>query len=168
MSNSQRSITVADRRKQVATYFRDDPNLTMAEVSKLLNVSQSTVANDVKLIVAELKTETHEIHIIRLAALVEELKKVRAACWEGLDNSKAGSGSRWMEEVMRAVDIENKMFGFYAPKRYEIRETTDVSKEQRDAAVAAAMRGEELQKQIEQNIKDADDIVDGEIVEDPL
>lgn len=159
---------IAERRKMVTQYFCRE-RWPVDEIAIELGVSPDTVRNDIKAIEKEYKKNAVGDYERMVVRELQALEIMEAECIKRLtDCKKPWQGARWMEERRKIIEQRARMLGLNAPdKHVNVNVNARVSKEDRDAAVAAVFESQKQIAAIEDATKrSVDDIEDAEIVEE--
>jgi DNA-binding CsgD family transcriptional regulator len=132
-------LKVARRRKKILELMRKNPDYTYAELAEVIGVSRMTIANDMRKINEEVNMQTVEDFMIHRQRVLTEIWEKKNLCMDRLNKLKPHQGARWMEEYSKLLDKEIRVLGLYAPEKMMIKHSQEASKEQRDAAVNAAL-----------------------------
>jgi len=136
----------AKRQSDVARILSENPYMKHSEIAAILKVSQTTISKDVNEINRTLHNETMIMTFIHRNRLLEEIRRKKRLCSERLAESRGMKGTRWLEEWTKLVEKECKILGIYSPDKRIIAhiDTGKFSKEERDAAVRAALLVEDV------------------------
>lgn len=163
-----KELALQQRRSQVLELLLENPERTQREIAQIIGCHRNTVARDVEIINRELRASREELFDAQHKHSVKQINEIIDEAKYRLGQLKPNQGARWMEEMLRGIDMRNRMYGLYMPKRYEVRKAVVISKEQADAAVEAALKSgqhtikiKEIQKQLENDIAD-DEAIDVE------
>ena len=147
----KRAFRDIERRRRLILAVRENPDWTHQELADHLSCDRSTITRDLGEITRDLQkmnTESFQVHWQRMQM---EIQANKMLCIEMLRESRAakkGSGSRWLEEMTKIMQMEMKLLGLdkFDPMLGSDRVTFD--KKERDAAVDAALKGYEIGKQL--------------------
>jgi len=153
----KRAFRDIERRRRLILAVRENPGWTHQELADHLGCERSTITRDLGEITRDLQkmnTEAFQVHWQRMQM---EIQANKMLCIEMLRESRAakkGSGSRWLEEMTKIMQLEMKLLGLdkFDPMLGADRVTFD--KKERDAAVDAAMKGYEIGKQLGKSASD--------------
>lgn len=137
------ALSVAERRYVVADILKTNPAATIKDIADTLSLPEATIKGDMYALTNAYREMYQEAWFIYRTNILIELTRLKKVCWDKLHlNPNKMDGSRWAEELLRTIDIENRMFGFYAPKTLNVKRQTVITKSQKDAAIDAVLIGE--------------------------
>jgi DNA-binding MarR family transcriptional regulator len=132
----------AERRKKIMDAMREHPGLSQLELAEIIGVDRSTISRDMRVIADELRIQTSEDFMIHRDRVLREVQANKDECMRRLSLCKnPHQGSRWMDEWNKLVEKEIRMLGLNAPEKLMLAIKDEFSKEERDAAVNAALAG---------------------------
>jgi transcriptional antiterminator len=136
-----KKIKIAQRKKQLITLMRTFPDMNQQELADELNVNRSTVQRDLKEINEELNMQTVEDFMVQRQRILSEIHEKKQLCMDKLKalNHSPHQGARWMEEYSKLLEKEIRIYGIYSPEKMMIKHSQEFTKEQKDAAVNAAI-----------------------------
>jgi DNA-binding MarR family transcriptional regulator len=136
-----KQLRIAQRRKKLIALIRENPDYQQGDLAEMMGVNRSTVSRDLKEINEELNMQTVEDFMIHRHRILSEIQENKELCMERLKRlaNSPHQGSRWMEEWNKLVEKEARIFGLYAPDKMMIKHSQEFSKQEKDAAVNAAL-----------------------------
>jgi IS30 family transposase len=134
-------VRIAQRKKRLIDLMRQCPDYNQEELADELGVARSTVSRDLKEINEELNLQTVEDFMIQRSRILMELEANKDLCMSKLKSLKHSphQGARWMEEWSKIQEKVIRIYGIYSPEKMMIKHSQEFSKEQKDAAVDAAL-----------------------------
>lgn len=136
-----KKIRIAQKKKRLIELMRQEPDLTQQGLADALGVNRSTVSRYLKEINEELNMQTVEDFMIQRHRILAEIHEKKQLCMDKLDKLKNNphQGARWMEEYSKLLEKEIRIYGVYSPEKMMIKHSQEFTKEQRDAAIGAAV-----------------------------
>jgi DNA-binding MarR family transcriptional regulator len=132
----------AKRRAQIMEVMREKPGLSQLELAEIIGCDRSTISRDMRTIADELRIQTSEDFMIHRDRVLREIQGNKDECMRRLTLCKnPHQGSRWMDEWNKLVEKEIRMLGLNAPEKLMLAIKDEFTKEERDAAVNAALAG---------------------------
>ena len=130
---------IAERRLRVSELY--GKGFHNSDISRELGVSESTVDQDIRFLIKEWrKISIDNIDQVKSHDLIMLDVKMRE-CHDRLTRcTNPTQGARWMEEWRHLLEHKGKMLGYFPDPKIRLQhEVNIVTKEQRDAAFAAAL-----------------------------
>jgi DNA-binding MarR family transcriptional regulator len=122
--------------------IKENPGLSHAELAEIVGCDRSTIARDLRAISDELRIQTTEDFMLHRERVLREVQANKDECMRRLNACKnPAQGSRWMDEWNKLIEKEIRMLGLHAPEKLMLSIKDEFSKEERDAAVNAALAG---------------------------
>ena len=138
--HNKHKFQLADRRKRLLDCIQANPGLTHAQLGEAVGCDRATISRDLRAIADELKLQTTEDFMIHRDRVLREIHGNKFECMRRLNECKSPhQGSRWMDEWNKLVEKEIRMLGLNAPERVMLSIKDDFTKEERDAAINAAL-----------------------------
>jgi len=136
-----KKVRIAQRKKRLIDLMRQCPDYNQQQLADDLGVARSTVSRDLKEINEELNLQTVEDFMIQRQRILMELETNKDVCMKKLQalNHSPHQGARWMEEWSKIQEKIIRIYGIYSPEKMMIKHSQEFSKEQKDAAVNAAL-----------------------------
>jgi transcriptional antiterminator len=136
-----KKVRIAQRKEKVITMMRQHPDFTQQDIADQLGVNRSTIAKDLKEINEELNMQTIEDWMVQRQRILIEIQENKKLCMDKLKklHHSPHQGARWMEEWSKLAEKEIRIYGVYSPEKMMIKHSQEFSKEQKDAAVDAAI-----------------------------
>ena len=146
LNNQNARFQKLQRQTRIAKILAKNPYAMHDEIADILNVSVSTVNKDINEINNALNQETMISTFVHRKRILEEINTKKRLCSEKFAQCRgATAGTRWIEEWTKLIEKEAKILGIYSPdKKIVAHIDTSFTKEQRDAAVKAALLVEEV------------------------
>jgi predicted DNA-binding transcriptional regulator YafY len=146
INNQTARFKKLQRQNRIAKVLAKNPYTRHDEIADMLNVSVTTVNKDVNEINTALNQETLISTFIHRQRILEEINSKKRLCSEKFAQCRgAMAGTRWIEEWTKLIEKEAKILGIYSPDRKIVAHIdTSFTKEQRDAAVKAALLVEDV------------------------
>ena len=138
--HNKHKFALADRRKRILDLIQENPGLTHIQIAEAIGCDRATVSRDLRAIADELKLQTTEDFMIHRDRVLREIHGNKFECMRRLQLcTSPHQGSRWMDEWNKLVEKEIRMLGLNAPERVMLSIKDDFTKEERDAAINAAL-----------------------------
>jgi transcriptional antiterminator len=136
-----KKLKIAQRKQRLIELMREHVDWNQQDLAKELGVNRSTVAKDLKEINEELNMQTIDDWMVQRQRIILEIEENKRVCMERLKrlHGSPHQGARWMEEWSKLQEKIIRIYGVYSPEKMMIRHSQEFSKEQRDAAVDAAV-----------------------------
>jgi len=145
-------MKIAERRIKLMELYEQRYSYT--EMAKILEVDRSQVVRDLQAIEAKLVERTQEamgnLEAMRLREL-EDLDRMERICIERLEKLQHSphQGSRWLEERRKIKERRAKLMGLDSEQKFKVTTVEqEGTKEQRDAAVQAALKAAQITKEL--------------------
>jgi hypothetical protein len=133
-------MKIAQRKQRLIELMRENVDWNQERLARELGVDRSTVARDLKEINEELNMQTVEDWMVQRQRIILEIEENKKKCMTRLGKlNQPHQGARWMEEWGKLQEKIIKIYGIYSPEKLMIKHSQEFSKEQRDAAVDAAV-----------------------------
>ena len=136
-----KKMKIAQRRRRLIELMREHIDWNQQDLADELGVSKSTVAEDLKQINEELNMQTLEDWMVQRQRIILEIEGNKKICMDKLKklHHSPHQGARWMEEWSKLQEKIIRIYGVYSPEKLMIKASQEFSKEQKDAAVDAAL-----------------------------
>lgn len=152
-------LKIAQRKQRLIELMRENLDWSQQQLAKELGVDRSTIARDLKEINEELNMQTIDDWMVQRQRIILEIEQNKKVCMDKLEKLKHSphQGARWMEEWSKLQEKMIRIYGVYSPEKLMIRHSQEFSKEQKDAAVDAALGASKSKKIIDLNVKQITD-----------
>jgi len=137
--NKGRAYITLQRRATVSQLMNEQ--YTIPQISKLLNISLSTVYNDMKVNLAVLNKHRIDETSALQQRMEADYRYYASFCWQRLKEiPKASQGAKWGEEVRKTYNAICELYGLNADKSVNVNHSVKkMTKEKRDAVTEAAI-----------------------------
>ena len=145
-SNSK--LIKLQRQTKISRILSKNQYISHGEIAEMLGISAVTVGKDIAEMNNQLSKETMFSTFVHRARILQEISEKKRLCSERLASfsNSPTKGSRWLEEWTKLIEKECKILGIYSPDKRIVAhiDTANFSKEEKDAAVKAALLVEDV------------------------